>query len=165
MHECRRYFARWLALVAVCALAFWVFPSLFNASPVAFSATETTVVYLPLISKPWVPMPGYWVSNPPNIHIVGQFHVNENSTYVDQITLMGLAWECGISFKVTYDVPVPIVNNQFSFTGPFYGSGTFSPDAVVATLGLNNYPIGSCILNRAFWSGYRWTSSPIGDSP
>ncbi len=152
-----------ISLFAICILVVWAGRGLFAPSAVASSAPVTSVIYLPSVFKPWAPMTGYWV-NTQNIHWVGQLHVTQDSAYVDQQTIWIMAYECGASYKITHDVPVPIINNQYSFTGPFYASGTFAPDAVTITVGLQNYVIDGCVINRApYTASYHWTSSPIYD--
>ena len=80
--------------------------------------------------------------------------------------------DCGV-WKITHLTQEPITANHFSFTGPFYASGTFSSQtAASGTLGLSNFPIPGCGLVSggpyawsANWlSGVLLTSAEIGES-
>lgn len=51
---------------------------------------------------------------------------------------------CG-NYKITHTAQEPITNDQFSFTGSFYASGTFASETTASgTDGLNNFNIPGC---------------------
>jgi hypothetical protein len=102
--------------------------------------------YLPVIQNntfeppaPSGPTPGFWQSE-----TADEFYVSADRANVNEFAIYVQAPGCG-NFKIKQPTPVPIVNNQFAFTGAFYGSGTFtSATAVSGADGLNNFPIEAC---------------------
>jgi hypothetical protein len=66
-----------------------------------------------------------------------------------RVTVLG----CG-SYTITYDPPVPIVSNHFSWSGTYYASGTFSTSTTCSgAYGLNNFHIPGC----GYVSGGPWS--------
>ena len=105
-------------------------------------------VFLPIVLKPWVVTPGFWKDD-------GQggteFYVTSDRTSINQFAIYVNLEGCGV-YKITKDVLVPISSNQFSFSGSFYASGTFSsPTAAAGQNGLNS--LGP-------YCGYLWSGGP-----
>jgi len=99
------------------------------------------------------PTPGFWKS------ITGdEFYVTTDQAYVDDFAISLYIAACGASVKITRPTPVPIVNNQFSFTGSYYASGTFdSETSAHGTDGLNSFYIYGCgYVTGGPWS---WTAT------
>ena len=81
----------------------------------------------------WAPTPGYWKTT-----IGDDFYVTPDQANVTYFRIYFSAASC--SGWVRRNTATPIVNNQFSFTGSNYASGTFdSPTSAHGTDGLNNY--------------------------
>ena len=145
--------------------------TVFNPAPggglsnaVSFLVSTSKKVYLPLVVKiPPVsgPTPGFWQSSGGAM----EFYVTSNRGYVDDFAIYVDVSGCG-RYKITHLIQEPISGNSFSFTGPFYASGTFSSQtASSGTTGLSNHlylrmrlmllaargigrPIGSTAFNR-----------------
>ncbi len=99
------------------------------------------------VQSPSGPTPGYWLGNSVDFDVTSdRANVNDFGVYV---TLPG----CG-NYRIYRLTPVPISNNQFSFSGGLYASGTFlSSTSASGSVGLDDVgPI--CNL---FWSGGPWT--------
>ena len=119
-----------------------------------FTVGTVRYVYLPVVLKnqsapppPTGPTPGFWESTTGD-----EFYVTPDSAYVDNFAIYISVTGCG-SYKITHVVPEPIVNDQFSFTGSFYASGTFNSDTSASgTDGLNSFNIPGC----GFVSGGPW---------
>jgi serine protease len=126
----------------------------------AIPFVPTDWIYLPLVNKPAAappppppppptgPVPGFWESDTGEEFYVtpDQVNVNRFAIYID-------VTGCGF-YKITRTVLTPIVNNQFSFTGPFYASGTFASSTTAhGQTGLNNLLITGC----GYVSGGPWS--------
>jgi hypothetical protein len=86
------------------------------------------------------PTPGFWQKSGGAM----EFYVTADRGYVDDFAVYVNVNGCG-SYKITHLTQVPISGNHFSFTGPFYASGTFSTQtAASGTAGLSNFPISGC---------------------
>ncbi|MFL5804413.1 MAG: hypothetical protein ACJ8CR_22055, partial [Roseiflexaceae bacterium] len=100
--------------------------------------------YLPLVQVNPVtpsagPTPGFWASQDGD-----EFYVTADGANVAAFAIYIGVESCG-NFKIKHSAPLPIVHNQFSFSGAFYGSGTFtSPTVASGTDGLDNFPIEAC---------------------
>jgi peptidyl-Asp metalloendopeptidase len=104
-------------------------------------------VYLPLILKASGPTPGYWKSSGGGT----QFYVTPDQANVLKFQITVSLEGCGV-YDIWKTSPVAITNNQFSFSGGLYASGTFdSTTAAHGTTGLNS--IGPIC-------GYYWTGGP-----
>jgi len=98
-----------------------------------------------------VPRPGFWLSDTGT----DEFYVTVDSAYVDDFAIYISVTGCG-NYKITRITPVPISNNQFSFSGSFYASGTFhSSTTASGTDGLSSFYIAGC----GFVSGGPWSWS------
>jgi len=120
---------------------------------------EFSYVYLPIVLKNYPlsgPTPGFWESD------YEEFYVTPDRAYVDNFAVYIYVPGCG-GFKITHTPLEPIVNNQFSFSGPFYASGTFhSPTTASGTDGLNNLYIPAC---GGWVSGGPWSWSATWQNP
>jgi hypothetical protein len=76
-----------------------------------------------------------------------EFFVTADRAYVGDFAIyVEVLPDCGV-WKITHLTQEPITATSFSFTGPFYASGTFSSQtAASGTLGLNGFPIPECGL-------------------
>ena len=97
-------------------------------------------VYLPLVPNsyppPSGPTPGFWQQSGGAM----EFYVTADRAFVDDFAININVTGCG-SYKITHLLQEPISGNSFSFTGPFYASGTFSSQtAASGTTGLTNFP-------------------------
>ncbi len=85
------------------------------------------------------PTPGFWESTTGD-----EFYVTTDRAYVDNFAIYISVLGCG-DYKITRTTPTPISNNQFSFTGSFYASGTFNSTTTASgTDGLSDFYIPGC---------------------
>jgi len=120
------------------------------------SSTATVLVgarhiYLPLVTRSHAApgQPGFWESSTGD-----EFYVTQDRLFVDNFAIYISVTGCG-NFKITHTTPLAITGNQFSFTGSFWGSGTFGTATTAhGQDGLNSYYIAAC--GRAI-SGGPWT--------
>ncbi len=115
--------------------------------------------YLPLVMKTYAlsePTPGFWESD------YEEFYVTPDRAYVDNFATYISVLGCGY-FKITHTPLVPIVNNQFSFSGAFYASGTFHSETTASgTDGLDHLYIPDCgYVSGGPWS---WSATWKNDS-
>jgi subtilisin family serine protease len=98
------------------------------------------------------PQAGYWASETGE-----EFWVTPTQTEVDDFTIHLFVDGCG-SFTITRTTPVSIANNQFSFSGSMYASGTFdSPTSAHGTDGFDNHLIPGCgTVTAGPWT---WTAN------
>jgi len=101
--------------------------------------------YLPITLKlspePKGPDSGFWKdgSDPGT-----EFYVTLDRQHVDNFAIKFCVSGCGC-YTITRTTEVEIANNQFSFGGAFYASGTFdSNTAAHGNAGLDNFPISGC---------------------
>jgi len=122
------------------------------SNAISFAVGALRRITLPLIRKdppPAGPRPGYWRDDQ-----FLEFYVTSDGKYVDDFAIY-ISGDCG-DYIITHVVPEPISGNAFSFSGPFYGSGTFtSPTAADVTAGLSNFYIKDC----GFISGGPWPTN------
>ncbi len=99
------------------------------------------------------PTPGFWQDTTTGT----EFSVTTDRAYVDDFAIYIFVDGCG-NYKITHLPPEPISNNQFSFSGSFYASGTFnSPTSASGQSGLNNFHIDGCgTVSGGPWS---WTAA------
>jgi hypothetical protein len=121
-----------------------------------YSCEDEVAYYLhmPTIQKPAPPppspsgpKPGYWEG------LFEEFYVRPDVAFVDKFASIIPVPGCG-TYKITHLVPEPITNNQFSWTGPFYASGTFTTTTIAGgTVGLIDFPISGCgLVDSGPWS-------------
>jgi hypothetical protein len=104
--------------------------------PGPWSNTQSVVV-LPSTSGP---NPGFWQKSGGAI----EFYVTSDRANVDNFAIYIYVSGCG-SYKITHLPLEPIVNNHFSFSGSFYGNGTFSSSTSCSgTTGLSSFYISGC---------------------
>ncbi|MFQ5400495.1 MAG: M4 family metallopeptidase [Anaerolineae bacterium] len=92
--------------------------------------------------------PGFWQS------LTGdEFYVSTDHCSVVNFAVHISVQGCG-NYKITHTTQEPISGDQFSFTGSFYGSGTFSSaTAASGTDGLNSLKITGCgLVSGGPWS-------------
>ncbi len=121
------------------------------SNAVSFVVGTLRKVYLPSTLKEpaAAPQPGYWRDN-----LRLEFYVTSDRKYVDDFAIY-ITGDCG-DYKITHVVPEPISGNAFSFSGPFYGWGTFtSTTAANVTAGLSDFYIDGC----GTVSGGPWSST------
>lgn len=122
------------------------------SNAVSFVVGTLRKVYMPAALKdppPAGPQPGYWEDD-----LRLEFYVTSDRKYVDDFALH-ITGVCG-NYIITHTVPVPISGNTFSFSGPFYGSGTFlSTTAANVMAGLDDFYIPGC----GYVSGGPWYST------
>ena len=118
-----------------------------------FGTSGTIPVYLPLLLKSGStptagPTPGFWESTTGD-----EFYVTTDSANVDNFAIYVSVTGCG-NYKITHSPLEPISGNQFSFTGSFYASGTFTSNtAANGKDGLSSFNIPGC----GVVSGGPWT--------
>jgi hypothetical protein len=96
-----------------------------------------TAVVQPVASGP---TPGFWQQ----LGGAMEFYVTADRAFVDDFAIKINVTGCG-SYKITHTPQEPISGNNFSFTGVFYASGTFSSQtAASGTTGLSSFPIPGC---------------------
>jgi subtilisin family serine protease len=101
-----------------------------------WSNTQSAVVQPPSSG----PTPGFWQQSGGAM----EFYVTSDRAFVDDFAVNVTVSGCG-SYKITHLTQAPISGNSFSFTGPFYASGTFSSQtAAGGTMGLSSFPISGC---------------------
>jgi hypothetical protein len=95
------------------------------------------------------PQAGFW-SGP-----FEDFFVTADQSFVEDFSTY-ISGPCG-QIKITRATPAAIANNQFSFSGSFYASGTFdSATSASGTDGLENYFIPNCgTISGGPWA---WTA-------
>jgi aqualysin 1 len=94
------------------------------------------------------PQAGFWSST------TGwdDFWVTPDQAFVDDFRIFISVFGCD-DYTITHTIPEPIVNNQFSFTGTYYASGTFDTmTSAHGTDGLSDFFIDGC----GFVSGGPW---------
>ncbi len=85
------------------------------------------------------PKAGFWASATGD-----EFYVTPAQTSVDDFAIYISVSTCG-SYKITHTVAVPISSKKFSFTGAFYGSGTFNTTTSASGQdGLSSFYIAGC---------------------
>ncbi|MCX6034297.1 MAG: hypothetical protein NTV38_04875, partial [Chloroflexi bacterium] len=85
------------------------------------------------------PTAGFWESTSGD-----EFYVTPDQANVDNFAIDIDVTGCG-SYKITHLIAEPIVGNQFSFSGPFYASGSFdSTTSAHGTDGLTSFDIVNC---------------------
>ena len=121
------------------------------------SASQLFTFTIPSI----IPKAGYWKS-PAGV----RFYVNPAKTRVLKFTIASIS-ACGYLWTVTHLPTLLISNKTFSFTGPFYGNGTFhSTSTVTGIAGLKRFLLkkGSCsvYVTKSVWYSAKWinTSQP-----
>ena len=81
-----------------------------------------------------------------------EFYVTPDRANVDKFAIYISVEGCG-GYKITRTTLTPINNDHFSFSGPFYASGTFTTQtAANGQLGLTNFHISGC----GYVSGGPW---------
>jgi hypothetical protein len=138
-----------------------------TSNAVSFVVGTSKKVYLPFVVKsPPVsgPTPGFWQHPDGRM----EFYVTSNRGYVDDFAIHVDVDGCG-HYKITHHVQEPISGNHFSFTGPFYASGTFSTQtAASGTVGLSSFFISGCgnVTGGPWAWSANWLSSvqltPVG---
>jgi len=116
-------------------------------------------LYLPLVLRglpptPSGPTPGFWQ----NSGDTTDFYVTSDRTTVRQFAILVDLLGCGPYwiFRTIPDGDALISSSQFSFSGPFYASGTFdSSTTAQGTSGLSSF-FGPC---GSYWSGGPWSWS------
>lgn len=100
------------------------------------------LLYLPTIQKPPPsgPNAGLWD------HTFGEFYVTPDRAFVDHFAVIVSVPGCGSGlWNITHTAQTPIVNDQFSFSGSLYYSGTFDTATTASgTAGLSSLPIPEC---------------------
>jgi hypothetical protein len=112
-------------------------------------------------SSPSGPTPGFWQSSDDTI----EFYVTPDRTTVREFSILVDLPDCGTYWirRTIPDGDAPISSNQFSFSGPFYASGTFdSSTAAQGTSGLSSYgPVCGYYWDGGPWS---WNATWQNDS-
>lgn len=108
-----------------------------------FGSPAIRRVHLPVITRAWVPRPGYWrYAN--DI----EMYVTPDSAYVRNFAIWVFVEDgpCrGQTWKIRRMTSVPITNGRFAFGGEFYASGTFnSATTARGIFGLNRFTIPGC---------------------
>jgi hypothetical protein len=107
------------------------------------TAPAGSAIYLPLMMNgaalaPGL-TPGFWASTAGE-----EFYVTTDGADVDDFAIYISVFGCG-NYKITHTPLEPITNNQFSYSGSFYASGTFnSATAANGSDGLNSFYIPGC---------------------
>jgi hypothetical protein len=121
------------------------------------AAPTSSTVYLPVVIKnfptptPTGPTPGFWDS------AYDEFYVTADRAYVDNFATYISVGGCGY-YKITHTPLEPISNNQFSFGGAFYASGTFNSTTTASGIdGLSSLYIPGC----GYVSGGPWSWSAV----
>ncbi|MCA9939821.1 MAG: hypothetical protein KC418_14355 [Anaerolineales bacterium] len=103
---------------------------------------------------PTGPQPGYWLAT----NYGHDFTVSSNSQNVNDFATYFTVQECAGTYVVT-EPSVTISNNQFSFTGSYYASGTFDTETSSHGLaGLSHLYVPGCgyVSSQGDWS---WTAN------
>lgn len=86
-----------------------------------------------------------------------EFYVTSNRSYVDDFAIYISVSGCG-NYKITHTRQESINNDQFSFSGSFYASGTFnSATTANGTTGLDGFYIAGC--GTVSGGPYSWSAS------
>ncbi len=94
------------------------------------------------------PEPGYWFPSVSSVGLVA-FDVVSNKREIRNFTayIMVNSEDCPDIYSVPYDGVIGISNNQFSFSGSFYASGTFNSTMTASgRFGLNRHYVEGCGL-------------------
>lgn len=120
------------------------------------SRPGTYALYLPVVLRDYGssgsasgPTPGLWEST------YEEFYVTTDRAYVDDFAVYINVDGCDPSnWKITHLAQEPISNDQFSFTGSFYASGTFHSETTASGQdGLDNFYISGCgYVSSGPWS-------------
>jgi hypothetical protein len=122
----------------------WRARALFNGSWQQWSTYKSFKV---------VPQAGFWEDGSPHMN----FYVTRSGTKVDNVRVYISVPSCGVSGSVVHLPTVAIANGKFSFTGPFYASGTFrSGTKANGKIGLKNFPIPNC--GKVSGGPWSWTA-------
>ncbi len=111
----------------------------------------------PTPTPPLGPTPGFWSSTSGD-----EFYVSPDRANVLKFAIYIDVSQCGGTIKITRNTPAPISGNSFSFTGPFYASGTFdSSTSAHGTDGLSSFPVNipgvcSVTITAGPWN---WTAT------
>jgi hypothetical protein len=123
----------------------------------AWSATQCVTV-----SIPTGPTPGFWAG--PGVEL----YVTADRQYVHNFAVYISVSGCG-NYKITHTSPdAKITNNQFSFSGSFYASGTFTSSTTASgSGGFSHYYIYNCgyITGTFGWSAIWSNSAPPSVTP
>jgi len=117
--------------------------------------------YLPLALRNYPvsgPDPGLWESADGTT----EFYVTMDRSYVDDYAIYVYVSGCG-TYKITHAPTVPIIDDQFSFTGSFYASGMFNSETTASGAdGLDRFNIPGCgLVSGGPWS---WSATWQNDS-
>jgi len=114
-----------------------------------------------IASGPSGPTPGFWQSSGDTT----EFYVTPDRTTVREFSILVDLPGCGTYwiYRAIPDGDAPISSNQFSFSGPFYASGTFdSSTAAQGTSGLSSFgPVCGYYWDGGPWS---WSATWQNDS-
>ncbi|MGE5248817.1 MAG: FG-GAP repeat domain-containing protein, partial [Bacteroidota bacterium] len=89
---------------------------------------------------PPLPKAGFWRNSAGSL----EFYVTPDQSAVANFAIRVYVPGCG-TYKITRTALAPIANNHFSFSGSFYGNGTFSnTTAVAGSTGLYYFYISGC---------------------
>jgi len=117
-----------------------------TATPTATQTMTPTPTPTETPTQPPGPRPGFWEG------YAMEFYVTWDSLYVRKFAVYISVPGCG-SYKVTHIIDEPITNNYFSFSGPFYASGTFNTETTASGwMGLDMLYIPGC----GYVSGGPW---------
>ncbi|NHZ71818.1 MAG: hypothetical protein GWP17_01880, partial [Aquificales bacterium] len=115
--------------------------------------TFTDFIYLPIVTNaeppaPSGPTPGFWESATGD-----EFYVTTDRSFIDNFAIYINVSECG-NYKITHLPTEPITNDQFSFSGSFYASGTFNSETSASgSDGLSDFDIPGCgLVSGGPWS-------------
>jgi hypothetical protein len=129
-----------------------------TSNAVSFTVGTMRKTYLPVTLKahppaPAGPTPGFWQHPRGDM----EFYVTSDRASVDDFAMWVDVEDCG-QYKITHLVSAPISGNGFSWSGPFYASGTFSSQTTASgSLGLDDLYIDGCGTVRGGpWS---WSAS------
>lgn len=99
------------------------------------------------------PKAGFWRDNPWWV----EFYVTTNQASVANFAMYVDVTGCGV-YKITHTTLEAIASNHFSFTGPFYASGTFdTTTSAHGTAGLTSFYIAGC--GTVSTGTYSWTAT------
>ena len=97
------------------------------------------------------PTPGFWKNSGAGGE---EFTVSTDRAYVNNFAVYVTVSGCG-DYKITHTESEPISNNQFSFSGSFYASGTFNSSTTASgSDGLDHLYISGCgtVSSSGSWS-------------
>ena len=90
-----------------------------------------------------------------------EFYVTPDKAYVDDFAIYISVSGCG-NYKIQRPSPVSLTNNQFSFSGAFYASGTLNSTTTASgNAGLDDYFIYGC---GDVTGSFSWTANWVNDS-